>query len=134
MTLISALCGLQSPTHLFDELGSPEHHLRVTHESLTNLAPTNQVLTLPPVEHLKRRSINTDMVVVVVRKLSQWEMRIPATTKIYHKCPKYILQGLNSPLTLSIRPQMKSRVEVQTSTQLLMQSLPEHGSEPNIPI
>ena len=82
-----------------------------------------RVPTLRPVDHLKVRLINTSMVAVVVRKLSQWEIQIPATAKIQHTYSKHILQSLNSPLTLSLSPWIQNHVEVQSSTQLLVESL-----------
>ena len=69
------------------------------------------------------------MVAVVIGKLSQRQIRVPTPSEVQHTCPKHVLERLNRPITLSVRLWVVSGTEMQPNTQLLMELLPEPGSE-----
>ena len=82
ITLLKTLHNSQLVVHLLNQLGGLNPHLDASHDPMTNLTPTNGGPTLPSIQQLKRRSVDTSMVTVVVKKTLPKEGMYPNPSKI----------------------------------------------------
>jgi hypothetical protein len=122
---LSCLGRCQIGLDVVDYLFSLNDKVKTKDRPLTRLDPVHRCIAAMTIQSFERCHLETLLVTIVVRELSQWQTLVPFARVIQYTSSKHIFKNLIHPLCLTIGLWMISQAVDPTCPQGSMQLLPE---------